>query len=82
MVVNLKLVVNKNINISFFTGLSVLEFCLMISICHHSEIYDKAPFNFEIIFARYCKFASRNSSLFVTKRQVIIKAFERIAVSY
>lgn len=53
----------------------------MISICHHSEIYDKEPFNFEMIYARYCKFASRNSTLLVTKRQVVIKAFERISVS-
>lgn len=54
----------------------------MISICHHSEIYDKEPFNFEMIFARYCKFASSNSTLLVTKRQVVIKAFERISVNY
>lgn len=61
-------------------GLSVLELCLIISICHHSEIYDQEPFNFEMIYDRYCKFASRNSTLLVTKRQVIIKAFERISV--
>ncbi|XP_015366640.1 PREDICTED: origin recognition complex subunit 4 isoform X2 [Diuraphis noxia] len=61
-------------------GLSVLELCLVISICHHSEIYDQEPFNFEMIYDRYCKFASRNSTLLVTKRQVIIKAFERISV--
>lgn len=54
----------------------------MISICHHSEIYDKEPFNFEMIYARYYKFASRNSSLLVTKRQVVIKAFERISVRF
>jgi len=65
----------------FFTGLSVLEFCLVISICHHSEIYDQEPFNFEMIYDRYSKFASRNSTLLVTKRQVVIKAFERLSVS-
>lgn len=70
-----------NIISLIFIGLSVLEFCLMISICHHSEIYDKEPFNFEMIYARYCKFASCNSTLLVTKRQVVIKAFERISVS-
>jgi len=53
----------------------------MVSICHHSEIYDKEPFNFEMIYTRYYKFASCNSSLLVTKRQVVIKAFERISVS-
>lgn len=53
----------------------------MVSICHHSEIYDKEPFNFEMIYTRYCKFALCNSSLLVTKRQVVIKAFERISVS-
>ncbi|XP_060851323.1 origin recognition complex subunit 4 isoform X2 [Rhopalosiphum padi] len=61
-------------------GLSVLEFCLVISICHHSEIYDQEPFNFEMIYDRYSKFASRNSTLLVTKRQVVIKAFERLSV--
>jgi len=54
----------------------------MISICHHSEIYDQEPFNFEMIYDRYCKFALRNSTLLVTERQVIIKAFERISVSF
>lgn len=53
----------------------------MIAICHHSEIYDQKLFNFEMIYARYCKFASRNSTLLITKRQVVIKAFERISVS-
>jgi len=61
-------------------GLSVLEFCLVISICHHSEIYDQEPFNFEMIYDRYSKFVSRNSTLLVTKRQVVIKAFERLSV--
>lgn len=65
----------------FCLGLSVLELCLMISICHHLEIYDQEPFNFEMIYARYCKFASNNSTLLLTKRQVVIKAFERISVS-
>lgn len=60
----------------------MLEFCLMISICHHSDIYDKEPFNFEMIYARYCKFVSYNSALLVTKRQVVLKAFERISVSF
>lgn len=54
----------------------------MISICHHSEIYDKEPFNFEMIYIRYCKFASRNSTLLITKRQVVIKAFERLSVNF
>lgn len=67
---------------SIFSGLSVLELCLVISICHHSEIYDNEPFNFEMIFARYCKFASCNSTLLITKRQVVLKAFERLFVSF
>lgn len=66
----------------FFTGLSILEFCLIISICHHSVIYNQEPFNFEMIYDRYSKFALRNSTSFVTKRQVVIKAFERISVSF
>ncbi|XP_050522744.1 origin recognition complex subunit 4 [Daktulosphaira vitifoliae] len=69
----------KDIILINLLGLSVLEFCLMIAICHHSEIYDKEPFNFEMIYSRYCKFASRNSTLLLTKRQVVMKAFERIA---
>ncbi|XP_050423590.1 origin recognition complex subunit 4 [Adelges cooleyi] len=69
----------KDIILTNLTGLSVLEFCLIISICHHLEIYDKEPFNFEMIYARYCKFALQNSTLLLTKRQVVMKAFERIA---
>ncbi|KAF0761153.1 origin recognition complex subunit 4 [Aphis craccivora] len=71
---------NKDMIIVNLLGLSVLEFCLIISICHHSVIYNQEPFNFEMIYDRYSKFASRNSTSFVTKRQVVIKAFERISV--
>ncbi|XP_025190566.1 origin recognition complex subunit 4 [Melanaphis sacchari] len=70
----------KDITLVNLLGLSNLEFCLMISICHHSKIYDQEPFNFEMIYDRYNKFALRNSTLLVTKRQVVIKAFERISV--
>jgi len=54
----------------------------MVSICHHTVIYDKESFNFEMIYARYCKFISHNKVLLVTKRQVVFKAFERISVSF
>lgn len=41
--------------------LSLLEISLIIAIRHHSEIYDRDPFNFEMIYTRLKKF--ENSSL-------------------
>lgn len=59
-------------------GLSVLEMCLLISIKHHCEIYDSDPFNFEIILARYLKFANKSSTMQGLDREVVLKGFENL----
>lgn len=64
--------------VELLCGLSVLEICLIIAIKHHSEIYDRDPFNFEIIFARFTKFAKVSSTMQGIERSVILKAFEHL----
>lgn len=64
--------------IELLCGLSVLELCLIIAIKHHSEIYDRDPFNFEIIFARFNKFAKASSTMQGIERSVVLKAFEHL----
>lgn len=54
---------SKDHKIKLLTGLSVLEICLLIAIRHHCEIYDNDPFNFEIIHARFNKFALKSSTV-------------------
>lgn len=62
-------------------GLSVLEICLLIAIKHHCDIYDNEPFNFEIIFARFNKFAIKSSSMQNIEREMALKRFENLKVS-
>ncbi|XP_070507382.1 origin recognition complex subunit 4 [Chironomus tepperi] len=64
--------------VKLINGLSVLEICLLISIKHHSEIYDNDPFNFEIILTRYNKFALKSSTMQNIDREVVLKAFENL----
>ncbi|XP_055631232.1 origin recognition complex subunit 4 isoform X2 [Toxorhynchites rutilus septentrionalis] len=64
--------------INMLCGLSVLELCLLIAMKHHSEIYDRDPFNFEMILTRYNKFANSSSTMQGIERSVILKAFEHI----
>lgn len=59
-------------------GLSVLELSLMIAVKHHSHIYDRDPFNFEIIFLRFSKFAKISSTMQGIERPVVLKAFEHL----
>ncbi|XP_023293737.2 origin recognition complex subunit 4 [Lucilia cuprina] len=64
--------------VELLCGLSVLELCLIIAIKHHSEIYDRDPFNFEIIFSRFTKFAKVSSTMQGVERSVVLKAFEHL----
>ncbi|XP_013107998.1 origin recognition complex subunit 4 [Stomoxys calcitrans] len=64
--------------VELLCGLSVLELCLVIAIKHHSEIYDRDPFNFEIIFSRFNKFAKVSSTMQGIERPVALKAFEHL----
>ncbi|XP_073845165.1 origin recognition complex subunit 4 [Musca autumnalis] len=64
--------------VELLCGLSVLELCLVIAIKHHSEIYDRDPFNFEIIFSRFNKFAKVSTTMQSIERPVALKAFEHL----
>ncbi|KAI4467429.1 origin recognition complex subunit 4 [Holotrichia oblita] len=57
---------------------SILEMCLLIAIKHHCDIYDNQTMNFEMIFARFTKFANSNSNIQNVQRPVLMKAFEHI----
>lgn len=66
--------------VDLLCGLSVLELCLIIAIKHHSTIYDRDPFNFEIIFGRFNKFAKVSSTMQGVERSIVLKAFEHLRV--
>lgn len=72
------LALTEDDKINLICGLSVLEICLLISMKHHTEIYDRDPFNFEMIFTRYHKFAIKSSTMQNIEREVILKGFEHI----
>lgn len=62
--------------------ISVLEVCLLIAIQHHSEIYDRDPFNFEMILTRYRKFEnSTQTRMESVERPIALKSFEHLHVS-
>lgn len=67
--------------VNILLGLSILEFCLVIAMKHHEDIYDNKPMNFEMILSRYLKFANSNSNIQSVQRTVVMKAFEHIQVN-
>uniref|UniRef100_A0A1B0A7I8 Origin recognition complex subunit 4 n=1 Tax=Glossina pallidipes TaxID=7398 RepID=A0A1B0A7I8_GLOPL len=69
---------NSDTKVEILCGLSILEMCLIISMKHHSEIYDRDPFNFEIIYARFNKFAKLSTGMQNIERGVVLKAFEHL----
>ncbi|XP_053686706.1 origin recognition complex subunit 4 [Sabethes cyaneus] len=69
---------NNDDKVVLLCGLSVLEICLLIAMKHHSEIYDRDPFNFEMVLTRYNKFANSSSTMQGIERNVILKAFEHV----
>ncbi|KAH8413816.1 hypothetical protein KR222_008829 [Zaprionus bogoriensis] len=66
--------------VELLCGLSVLELCLIIAIKHHSTIYDRDPFNFEIIFGRFSKFAKVSTTMQGVERAIVLKAFEHLRI--
>lgn len=64
--------------IRLLSGLSVLELCLIIAMKHHTEIYDRDPFNFEIIFQRFSKFARTSTAMQGIERVIAMKAYENL----
>lgn len=67
--------------IELLCGLSVLELCLIIAIKHHSQIYDRDSFNFEIIYARFSKFAKVSTTMQAVERSIVLKAFEHLRIA-
>ncbi|XP_058065978.1 origin recognition complex subunit 4 [Anopheles bellator] len=64
--------------VALVAGLSALEICLLVAMKHHSEIYDRDPFNFEMILTRFGKFANASSTMQGVERAVSLKAFEHL----
>lgn len=64
--------------VKLMTGLSVLEVCLLVAIKHHCDIYDNDPFNFEMIFGRFNKFAIKSSTMQNIEREMVLKRFENL----
>lgn len=64
--------------VQILCSLSVLELCLVIAVKHQSEIYDNDPFNFEMIFQRFQKFAHSSTTMQGMERNLVLKAFEHI----
>lgn len=63
--------------------LSHLELSLVVAIRHHSEIYDRDPFNFEMVFTRLKKFENSSQNVNMKgqcDRASALKAFERLQV--
>lgn len=75
--------VQSDSKIELMCDLSILEFSLIIAMKHHSDIYDRDPFNFEIILTRLHKF--QNSGDYTMEnydRDVVLKAFDVLKVRF
>ncbi|CAL1526075.1 unnamed protein product [Lymnaea stagnalis] len=59
-------------------GISTLELCLVIAMKHITEIYDGEPFNFEMVYSEYLKFARRRTGMQVYEKAVVMKAYEHL----
>jgi hypothetical protein len=47
---------------------------------HQTEIYEGEPLNFEMVYRRYLKFSSQNSTVQNVERPVVLKGFEHLKV--
>ncbi|XP_041354935.1 origin recognition complex subunit 4-like [Gigantopelta aegis] len=63
---------------SILHGVSILELCLIIAMKHITDVYDGEPFNFEMVYSEYMKFAQKKSSIQVFEKPVVLKAFEHL----
>lgn len=71
----------SNSKIAIIRDLSVLELSLLIAIKHHNDIYDRDPFNFEIIYTRLHKFQNAGEfAMGAIDRAVVLKAFDVLKV--
>ncbi|KAJ8311936.1 hypothetical protein KUTeg_010512 [Tegillarca granosa] len=66
---------NLNVqSLTAITGISILELCLIIAMKHLTDIYEGEPFNFEMIYSEYSKFAQKRSSMQVFEKAVVLKS--------
>lgn len=67
--------------VQLYSDISVLEVILLIAIKHHTEIYDRDPFNFEMILTRCRKFQnSTQSRMEIVERPIALRSFEHLNV--
>lgn len=59
-------------------GISILELCLIISMKHLTDIYEGEPFNFEMVYSEFLKFARKRSGMAVYEKAVVMKAYEHL----
>lgn len=71
----------KDSKVEMMCDLSILEMSLIIAMKHHNDIYDRDPFNFEIILTRLHKFQNSSEySMGNYNREVVLKAFDVLKV--
>ncbi|KAG8226295.1 hypothetical protein J437_LFUL002734 [Ladona fulva] len=68
--------VGVDAKVQMLEGLSILELCLVIAIKHLNEIYDREPFNFEMVLSQYKKFVCKQSTVQGVERNAAMCAFE------
>ncbi|KAK3106068.1 hypothetical protein FSP39_012004 [Pinctada imbricata] len=71
-------ILNTDTKSSMLHGVSILELCLIVSMKHLTDIYEGEPFNFEMVYSEYSKFAQRRTSMQVFEKAVVLKAFEHL----
>ena len=69
---------NSPPEVSLLSGLSVLEMCVLIAVKHVLFLYEDQPFNFEMAYYEYDKFATRKAKMFRYDRAVVMKAWEAL----
>lgn len=72
------IILRNDDKVTLMRTLSVLEICMLIAIKHHCEIYDNDPFNFEMIFMRFNKFAVKSTTMQGIEREMVMKRFDNL----
>ncbi|GFO48373.1 origin recognition complex subunit 4 [Plakobranchus ocellatus] len=59
-------------------GVSILELAIIIAMKHLTDIYEGEPFNFEMVYSEYLKFARQRSGMQVYEKAIVMKAYEHL----
>ncbi|RUS71330.1 hypothetical protein EGW08_020895, partial [Elysia chlorotica] len=54
-------------------GVSILELAIIIAMKHLTDIYEGEPFNFEMVYSEYLKFARHRSGMQVYEKAIVMK---------